>query len=102
MEVHPPHHSVTNWRDVFTHLAIVTVGLLIALGLEAAAEAFHHHRRVIETREALRKEREGNHQLVKDASVFFRREAAALQNISSSFATSSSIRGRPQRNCPAS
>jgi hypothetical protein len=66
MEVHAPHEPIHTWRDFFIHIVTITIGLLIALGLEAAVEALHHrHER--ETREALRAEiEEDREQLPKD------------------------------------
>jgi len=42
MDIHAPHHPVRTWRDFFTHIAIVTIGLFIALMLEAGLEWLHH------------------------------------------------------------
>jgi hypothetical protein len=53
MEVHPPHNPIHTWKDFLIHLLAITVGLLIALGLEAIVEAAHHHRQVVEARSAL-------------------------------------------------
>ncbi len=39
LDVHPPHQPVHGWRDFLIHLLTITVGLLIALGLEAVAES---------------------------------------------------------------
>ena len=41
-DVHPPGTSIHGWREFFIHLATITVGLLIALGLEATVEWLHH------------------------------------------------------------
>lgn len=41
MEVHAPHHPVTTWREFWIHLGTITVGLVIALGLEQAVEYIH-------------------------------------------------------------
>ena len=60
IEPHAPHESVHTWKDVFIHIGIVTVGLLIAIGLEQTVEYFHHRHQVAETREALRIERQIN------------------------------------------
>jgi len=43
MEVHPPDHPILTPRDFFVHLFTITVGLLIALGLEGLVEVAHHH-----------------------------------------------------------
>jgi hypothetical protein len=34
LEVHPPHHAASSWRDFFIHIATIVIGLLIAIGLE--------------------------------------------------------------------
>jgi hypothetical protein len=41
MDVHAPHQPVHTWRDFLIHLAIVTIGLFIALMLEALVEHVH-------------------------------------------------------------
>ncbi len=61
MEIHPPHQSIHTWRDFLTHIAIITIGLFIALTLEAGVEALHHRHIVREARENIRKELELNH-----------------------------------------
>src|ERR1700722_2087401 len=38
IDIHPPHESVHSWKDVFIHLGIITVGLLIAISLEQGVE----------------------------------------------------------------
>ncbi|HTV09783.1 MAG TPA: hypothetical protein VMD97_12140 [Candidatus Aquilonibacter sp.] len=43
IDVHPPQHAPMTKRDFFVHLFIVILGILIAIGLEQAVEAFHHH-----------------------------------------------------------
>ncbi len=60
MEVHAPEHPIHTWRDFFVHLVTITVGLLIALALENAAEALHHRHIVREARENIRREIEDN------------------------------------------
>lgn len=44
IDIHPPQHPPMTRRDFFTHLGIVILGILIAIGLEQAVEAYHHHR----------------------------------------------------------
>ncbi len=60
MEVHAPHEPIHTWRDFFIHIATITIGLLIALGLEAAVEALHHRHLREETRENLHAEIQQN------------------------------------------
>ena len=60
MDVHPPHEPIHSWRDFLLHLLTITIGLLIALGLEGAVEAMHHRHIVREARENVRQEIEQN------------------------------------------
>ncbi len=60
MDVHPPHSPIRGVKDFFLHLFTITVGLLIALGLEAAVEHGHQRHQLAEAREAIRAELEEN------------------------------------------
>ena len=40
-DVHMPHETHT-WKDFWIHLGTITVGLLIAIGLEQGVEKLHH------------------------------------------------------------
>jgi hypothetical protein len=62
MDVHAPHEPVHNWRDFLTHLIIVTIGLFIALTLEAGVDSMHHRHLVREARENIRLELQTNHE----------------------------------------
>lgn len=42
LDVHPPHAAIHGWRDFFIHIATITIGLLIAVGLEQTVEYVHH------------------------------------------------------------
>jgi hypothetical protein len=61
MDVHAPHQPVHTWRDFAIHLTIVTIGLFIALSLEAFVEYVHHRHLVAEARENIRMELQNNH-----------------------------------------
>ena len=63
MEVHPPHGPIRSWKDFVLHLLIITIGLLIALALQAAVESLHHRHMVTEARVNLRREIGENHTL---------------------------------------
>lgn len=56
MDVHAPDAPVHSWRQFAIHLAIVSIGLLIALGLEAVVEWNHHRLLVREARENIEQE----------------------------------------------
>jgi len=64
MEVHPPHEPIHNWRDFFVHLFTITVGLLIALGIEATAEAVHNRHLLHHAETDLRSEIRDNRALL--------------------------------------
>jgi len=72
LDVHPPHHAATTWRDFFIHIATIVVGLLIAVGLEQTVEFLHRtHQR---------------HELERDLHSETERQHAALQNDFRTFA----------------
>jgi hypothetical protein len=79
LDVHAPHNSLHGWREFFVHLATITIGLLIALGLEATAEWMHHRHQVSETREALQHELQENRDHFAKNTAHFRNESAILQ-----------------------
>ena len=43
LDVHPPHKRMHGIGDFFLHLFTITIGLLIALGLEGLVERHHNH-----------------------------------------------------------
>ena len=60
IDVHPPEHGIHGTRDFFVHLFTITIGLLIALGLEAAVEAVHHRHQREEAETLIRQEIQNN------------------------------------------
>jgi hypothetical protein len=56
LDVDPPHAPIRSWKDFTLHLLTITVGLLIALALEAAVQSLHHRHMVKEARANLRRE----------------------------------------------
>ena len=48
IEVHPPHENVHTWRQFLIHIAAITIGLLIAIGLEQTVEYFHHRHQLVD------------------------------------------------------
>ena len=82
LDVHPPHTSVHGWRDFFIHIATITIGLLIALALEAGAEALHNRHVVREARENIRRELISNrNEIRKDDAYIQTDENNMRQNI---------------------
>jgi hypothetical protein len=66
MDVHAPHEPIHSWRDIALHLGIVTVGLFIALSLEAFVEHLHNRHLVAEARANIREELQINHEAAQD------------------------------------
>lgn len=66
MDVHPPHGAIHSWRDFFVHLVVITLGLLIALGLEGVV-GWGHNKHLVHTAEAnLRAELLANRKTLAD------------------------------------
>ncbi len=42
LDVHAPHAGIHTWKDFFIHIVTITIGLLIAIGLEQSVEYIHH------------------------------------------------------------
>jgi hypothetical protein len=80
IEAHAPHHPVTTWKEVFIHIGIVTLGLLIAISLEQTVEYFHHRHQVAETRAALLHERQINIIRFQAATAEMRRLIPLMQS----------------------
>jgi hypothetical protein len=80
LDVHPPRAAAHTWQDFLIHILTISVGLLIAIGLEQTVEYFHHRHQVAETREALRVERDENIRAFAESVREFHRQTAALIN----------------------
>jgi hypothetical protein len=53
LDVHPPHKAIGNAGEFFLHLFTITIGLLIAVGIEAAVERHQHRELAREARETM-------------------------------------------------
>ena len=78
LDVHAPHEVLHTWKDFFIHIAIIVIGLLIAVGLEQTVEYFHHRQQVAEIRRSLAEERRINEAIFTSACSEFRRYAPIL------------------------
>ena len=79
MDVHAPHEPIHSWRDFLIHIVTITIGLLIALGLEAAVEALHHRHLRVETRDNLRAELRGNQEIFSKDMSYLKGETSELK-----------------------
>jgi hypothetical protein len=68
IDVHAPEHGINGVRDFFIHLFTITIGLLIALGLEAGAEAIHHRHQRQEAETLIRREIQDNLTKLRDGA----------------------------------
>jgi hypothetical protein len=80
MDVHPPQHAITTWRDFFIHIATIVVGLLIAIGLEQTVEWLHHVHQIREIRHNLHDELTANVASFHRNLHFVRHDRAMLEN----------------------
>lgn len=60
MDVHPPYRPIHSLKEFLIHLLAITIGLLIALGLEATVEWVHHRHLVKDARASLFEEMRDN------------------------------------------
>lgn len=79
LDVHPPHSAVHGWKDFLIHIATITIGLFIALMLEAAVEGMHHREIVKTARENIRHEIEENAAEAKKDIAYVQADADAMQ-----------------------
>jgi hypothetical protein len=100
IEVHAPHESVRSWKDAFIHIAIIVVGLLIAVGLEQTVEHLHHIYQVKLARQALHQELEYNTRLFAHNTVETRWETAQYKNNLLVFEYLQKHPGTPQEKLP--
>jgi hypothetical protein len=80
LDVHPPHRPTHTCKDFFIHIAIIVVGLLIAVGIEQTVEAIHRHEVVAETSKALRAERVQNRLAYAANAAWWRLNIEELKN----------------------
>jgi len=79
LDVHAPEHGINGTRDFFLHLFTITIGLLIALGLEAGAEALHHRHQREQAEETIRREISENHAELQKLQADIHHEGDSLE-----------------------
>jgi hypothetical protein len=80
LDVHPPHGPTHGARDFFIHLFTITIGLLIALGLEGCVEWQHHRHLVHEAEAGLHTEISSNEKGMKDTIDDVRKQQESLKH----------------------
>jgi len=86
IDIHPPHEAAHSWRDIFVHLATITVGLFIALSLEGCVEWQHHRHLVHEARANIRTEMQDNLSSIRDALTEIHKEQKQVESDMTTFA----------------
>ncbi len=79
LDVHPPHHAASTWRDFFIHIITIVLGLLIAIGLEQTVEAIHHRHQRAELTEQMRVEAQNNLPLIRESIARLQVQAVHMQ-----------------------
>lgn len=93
MDVHAPHHPIGGWKDFFVHLITISVGLLIAVGIEGCVELHREHKLVREARETMREEIQHNSDKMKEAVVTLDKQTETMKK---NIATLSHIQENPK------
>jgi hypothetical protein len=102
LDVHPVHSTVHSWKDFLIHIAIITIGLLIAIALEQCVESLHHVHQRHQLQEDLLEEAKRNRDILmtdlglKAQQAWFRRVLAATKSIPVTGQTAISL---PQTPC---
>jgi hypothetical protein len=81
LDVHTPEHRIHGFRDFVVHLLTITVGLLIALGLEASVEAMHHRHERNEADEKIRLEIRSNRDSLVAAQQDIQNEIKNMEGV---------------------
>ena len=79
MDVHAPHHPIEGWKDFVVHLLTITVGLLIAVGIEGCVELHREHKLAQEARATMREEIEHNSSQMKDTVANLKKQSEMIQ-----------------------
>lgn len=81
MDIHPVHGPVNSLREFFVHLAIITIGILIALSLEGLVEWAHHRQLVREARENILTEIRKNQETIRETIPELKQREDELNHI---------------------
>jgi hypothetical protein len=79
LDVHAPHNPIHGVKDFLLHLLTITVGLLIAVGIEGCVELHREHKLVNEARATMRDEIEHNSDQMKGALGKLEKQRVALE-----------------------
>ncbi len=77
----PPEHGIHGARDFFLHLFTITIGLLIALGLEAGVEAVHHRHQREQAETLIRQEIQDNLTTLHEGAPVVTKELTQMMTV---------------------
>jgi hypothetical protein len=80
MDIHAPEGPTRSFKDFAIHILIVTVGILIALGLDGIRATVHEHNLLVETRATFRTELELDRKRLVDETANVNDKSAALES----------------------
>jgi hypothetical protein len=79
LDVHAPHEPIHGVKDFLLHLLTISVGLLIAVGIEGMVELHREHKLVKEARATLREEIESNSKEMAEAVENIKAQKATMK-----------------------
>lgn len=80
LDVHAPEKHIGNVKEFFLHLFTITIGLLIAVGIEGCVEWHHHRDLAKEARATMREEITKNSETMHDANTAILEQSKQLQS----------------------
>jgi hypothetical protein len=81
MEIHGPEGPTNSFKDFAIHIVIVTIGILIALGLEGVRETIYEHHTVRDARENFQAEFHANRTNLDKELINDKKTLAQLDSI---------------------
>jgi len=98
LDVHARHLSIHTWKDFLMHIATITIGLLIAVGLEQSVEVLHHRHQREQLEEQMRGVFETN--LRRSERTFKQLKAQHAYLVQLRTAISARLKGQPAMAAP--
>jgi hypothetical protein len=101
LDVHAPHATVHTWKDFFIHIAVITIGLLIAIALEQCVESLHHIHQRHQLQHDLLEEAKRNGEILRtdlaleSQAAWFRGVLAATKSLPASGQTTITLPSMP-------
>ena len=86
MDIHPPEGPTRSFKDFAIHILIVTIGIVIALGLEGIRERVHEHNSLVDTRRTFRLELEADRRNLVNETANVQDTSAEVDRVLSDYA----------------